>query len=225
MSKTIQQKIQAILAKAESSTHPEEADSFMAKAAALLEQHGLSMADLGTINQDDPVGATYEASYNYASEPWFKMLCGQIARYYGCRIVITRVAKNKYSHTLAGRESARTTYLLMTPFIKKQVLAAATRLVKEGHCHSRSIAQRQVGQALSLRIYEMIKERAPAPGPSGENALVPVDAISAKLDELFPNRKQNAKKRGVSFSLAAQDAASKVSLDQQVHTKRRERLA
>jgi len=64
----ISNKIAAMIAKAESSSHPEEADAFMSKVHELLEKHGLSLQDIGTINEDDPVGHTKEAGYYFKAE-------------------------------------------------------------------------------------------------------------------------------------------------------------
>ena len=112
----IAEKIQKLLAKANSSTHPEEAETFMAKAHALLEQHGLSLFDLGKLDSEDPIGRSQDKEMLRANSAasWRTMVAGQLAIYYGCKMVTTNYRGDNFTYwTVFGRESARITFMLM----------------------------------------------------------------------------------------------------------------
>lgn len=206
-------KIRKLLAKANSTTHPEEAEAFMTKARALMEEHGISLLDLGRLNTDDPVGldrSVYRANIN---DRWRFYLIGQLARYYGCKTVYTPEGGNRDYH-IVGRESARITFQLMWPFIDRQVMAMAREDVKRGIYRTVSTARHKIGYALAVRISQLLQQSTATEG-QGVNALVPVDLIEAAMDHYFPGATEG-KKRQVSFDVNAQRRAGEVSLHQQV---------
>lgn len=213
---TIAAKIQRLIAKADSSTHPEEADTFMSKAQQMMEQHGLSLLDLGRLDAEDPVGLTRDKDSlrNNSSANWRFRLAGQLAKYYGCELVGSQRGSFNY-WTVFGRESARVTFSLMWPFVDRQVLAVAREEFRKGHYPSTKHAHKAIGDALTLRVYNMNKElRTTRPAETGVNALVPVDLIQHAMAEEYPHLRSSRGQR-LNVTSTARDAAGRVSLNVQ----------
>lgn len=211
----IADKIRKILAKADGSTHPEEAAVFMAKAHSMLEAHGLNLLDLGRLDSDDPVGTDHAATKNFAAENWLKLVSACLARYYGAEIVSTQI-KNKIEHAVIGRESARITYQLMQPYVARQVRQLARAAWKAGEFKTESRAKTAIGNALALRLHDLTndRQRNETRPTTGVNALVPVDLIQLEMEAQFPHMKKG-RGRSVSTTEASRRAADKVSLNRQ----------
>ena len=215
--KSIADKIRKILALADSTSHPEEAASFMEKAQEMLEAHGLSLLDLGRLDSDDPIGTDRNATKHYAADNWLGLVSGQLARFYGAELVSSR-NKNTYQHAIVGRESARLTYQLMQPFVARQVRQLAKEGVKAGDYKTESRAKTAIGNALAYRIHllaqvQVDRRKEDQPG-KGLNALVPVDMIALEVADQFPNLRA-VKNRTVSTSAASRETAEKVNLNLQ----------
>lgn len=211
---SIKSKIAALLAKAESTDNEFEAATFMAKVNELLEKHQIEMHEVRAAQGDrDPVDMTIGETKLYASMSWAKDLAGGLARYYGCRFIFRKIG-NHFRYDIVGRESARMTFELMLPFIITQVRLQAKRLEAERPGMSRSQWERQVGHALWVRVSNMIPAAEAHRKDLESKALVPVSDVDAKVAELYSNLKEG-KRRSVSISSAARDAADKVSLNVQ----------
>lgn len=209
----IAETIQKLLAKADSTTHPEEAEVFLAKAHQLLEQHGISLLDLGMLEEKDPVGFTHDENNRANSSAlWRTRLANAVANFYGCQTVTSTRGNFQY-WTVFGRESARVTFMLMYPYIERQVLAQA-RANKDQFNNLKS-GHRMIGDALTLRIWELIRARKPVLTPSQSSALVPVDMIREKMKEMYPNLRKGPAVT-LRTSAAAQKAAAAISLDNQI---------
>lgn len=211
---TIAAKIAKLIAKADSSTHPEEADTFMTKAQALLEAHGISMLDLGKLG-DDAVGHDEDAYRS--SENWKNKLANQLAIMYGCTLVTDPVTLKQVKYVVFGRESARVTFTLMFPYILRQVQKLANIEQKAGRYATRHKAMVAVAGALTIRIYRMNAAakagEASTKQTTGVNALVPVDIIEAAVAERFPQLRMS--KATIRADRNAHDVASRVSLHRQ----------
>jgi len=175
MTTKIADKIRKLIAKADSSTHPEESAAFMAKVHGLLESHGLSNCEALIAN------------------------CG-----------------NKRFVTIIGRESARVTFAVMFPYIRRCISASARELVKtQGSTYSKQHGY--VARALGLRLdgmyFDRKRERAEY-AKTGVNALVPVDIIKAYSEEKFNPGK--ARPSSYLTTLSAMAAAKDINVDQQV---------
>jgi hypothetical protein len=222
----IAEKIARIIAHADSTTHPEEAEVFMAKAHALMEAHGISLLDLGRLDQDDPVGKTQgDQLRNNSSAKWRFNLATQVANYYGCRLVGQNRGTFRY-WIVFGRESGRITFELMWPFIDRQVLATARDLTRQGHYPTTKHAHKAVGDALTRRVWKLNMEKQAKPKTSAQkatsNALVPVDTIQRVIDETFPNVKKGRSTK-MRDDAVARKAAEGISLNHQVkHTARKQ---
>ncbi|MGL5734037.1 MAG: DUF2786 domain-containing protein [Beijerinckiaceae bacterium] len=214
-------KIRKLIAKADSSTHSEEASTFMAKAQAMMIEHGLSLLDLGRLNQDDPLGEDKDAMHTWKSSPWAKPLIFQLAEYYGCQALSFSAKlgpnKNKYRFNLIGRESARITATLMIPFIIRQTKSAARAAFNFGEYLSYPKAETRIGNAMVLRVEKLNLARArEVPTARGFNSLVPVNEIKALMDQLYSEAKEApTPSRLMDWNAIA--AADQINLDLQIH--------
>ncbi|QIG67686.1 DUF2786 domain-containing protein [Rhizobium phage RHph_Y17] len=219
MSESIKKKIAALLAKAENTDNPFEADSFMAKVNELLEKHQIEMHEVRKAGDADPMGKEKGETNIYASMSWAKDVANALARYYGCRFLWWR----RGNHTLyevVGRESARATFELMLPFVLSQVKQQASRIVRT-QGSTVSVMSREIGQALTIRIFKMIPKVEEHRAELARNALVPVNDVQAFIDSEYASIKVS-KPKTFNYTKAAQDAAEKVSLHAQAtgkHTK------
>lgn len=212
----IARKIAAIISKADSTAHPEEAAAFMAKAHQMLERYGIDLMDLGRLNESDPVGVDYEAVKVARSYPWALPLAHQLGRYYGVRTVYTEVYGSDTIIACAGRLSARTTFQLMWPYVLRQVQNFARIAYNEGHYKSRMKAVAAMADAMTYRLSRLAADRQPARGSTTtQNALVPMDEIKQVLEEAFPSLR-SARRRKLSADSRAHELAEKISLDSQV---------
>lgn len=216
---SIAERIRKIIAKADSSSHREEAESFLVKARQLMEEHGLSLLDLGRLNSDDPVGVDKYFYRGHIIDSWRQLVAGQLAAFFGCELVSTTSGANRW-HSVIGRESARMTHQLMWPFVDRQVMQMAREDVKSGIYPSVNVARRRIGQQLALRLDKLNnakKAEAPIAGRdlSGVNALVPVDLIEAAAAEAFPDLYRDPRKTKVRYDGNAKQRAEQVSLHHQ----------
>lgn len=222
---TIKARIAKLLAKAEGTSNQFEADSFMAKVNELLEEHQIEMhevrAKIGADN--DPMGKQDGETNLYASIKWARDVAGALAQYYGCRFVYWRRG-NHFAYQVIGRESARMTFEIMLPFIITQTKLQAKKLWAEQGGQSLSVWEREVGQALYLRIWRLVPKAEERRDELTKNALVPVNDVQAFMDAEFGELKKG-KTVKLSFGNAARDAAEKVSLNVQTTQAKTKRIA
>lgn len=223
----IADKIQKILNKANSTNSDAEAEMLMQKVHSMLEKHGMDLMDLNLLD-DDPIGVDKGAVECAPAEKWQVRLCHMVASYYGCDTIFRQgwtQGKHKQPTTIAigGRKSARVTVEAMWPFIRQQVRAQGRALAKETGRGPASEVN-AVANALCFRIHRLIQSSEPTSSNSAavRNALVPVDAIKAAMQEAFPNA-TDSKKMRLSTNQAAREAADKVSLYRQTGSNRGQR--
>lgn len=206
----IKRKIAALLAKAEGTDNEFEAATFMAKVNELLEAHQLSIYQLG--DESDLMGKQ-EGEFNvYASMSWAKILIHQIAMFYNTETVWWRVG-NHLKYEVVGRESNRITTELMIPFIIAQVRQRGRILANEtGRTHS--VATRDVGQALTTRIWAEIQKNKPARDAHAAKMLIPVDEVKAYLNDAYKGFK-TGKARVLKTSQSARDHADRIAIQRQ----------
>lgn len=209
---SIKTKIAALLAKAEKTDNAFEAESFMNKVNELLEKYQIEMHEIRSMRRDgdaDPMGHQKGETNLYASMQWARTLAGTVARYYGCKFIFWKI-HNHFKYEVVGRESARTTFELMLPFIISQVKQQAKTLVGL----TPSVAQREVGQALLIRIHRMIPKAEERRSELSRNALVPVNDVAGYMEKHFPNLK-TGRATTLRFGSAAAAAADRISLHHQ----------
>lgn len=212
---SIKAKIAALLAKAEGTDNEFEAATFMAKVNELLEKHQIEMHEVRQAQGDqDPMGKQKGETNIYASMLWARDLAGMLARYYGCRLVYWRRG-NHFSYEIVGRESERTTFELMLPFIITQVRLQAKQInVGSYGAATKSVLEREVGQALTVRIARMVKDAESRRVELVGKGLIPVSDLDAAMAEFYPSVRV-AKNKPLKFSRNAWEAAHKVSLHHQ----------
>lgn len=228
-------KIQAILRKAESSTHPEEAEAFWKKAQELMKKHQIEASvfhDDGTVTIQEGVTEIRSNEYDDGTQASVKYdLEEVVAVYFGCRVI--RVTWRKHSNKPAlrcylrifGLESALVVHQNMFPFIWKQVnqLAASASTTPAGQ--KRMV--RDISRALASRLWELRAERQreeqqAAASPTSSTALVVAsDAtlnamLDAKIQEEFPDLKERKPSKVQPPSQLALVLAKSVSLDPQI---------
>lgn len=212
---SIKTRIAKLLAKAEGTNNPMEADAFMAKVNELLEEHQIELHEIRQHSgrETDPMGKQAGETNLYASMKWARDVAGSLALYYGCRFVFWRRG-NHFVYEVLGRESARITFELMLPFVISQVKVQARRLYIAEGGQSQSVWEREVGQALYIRIWRMVREADKHRAELSSRALVPVDDVKAYMDSVFGELKQS-KAVAVNYGPSARDAAERVSLHHQ----------
>lgn len=218
MSDKIKSKIAALLAKAESTDNAFEAETFMAKVNELLEKHQLEVHEIrgANVKSIDPIGWTAGETNIYASMLWARGVAPALARYYGCRLLYGKRG-NHIHYRVAGPESARITFELMLPFVISQVRVQAKVIARR---YGKSSAERQVGQALEVRIWKMVPKAEERRSELSKNALIVLDDVDAFVESQV--KVKTAKNRTVDFGAAAEEAAAKISINVQAtgkHTK------
>jgi hypothetical protein len=227
MAYDIARKLAAMVAKAESTTSTEEADSIMQMVRHMLNRHGLSLLSISTAAMDDPVAVEKDLHSFWQAEGWMGNLTGAAARFFGCRIVFSR-SGNKTWVTIAGRESCRAAYQAMMPYLRHQVKRNARIEFQAGRYASQSQAERAIANALTYRLQQLWAEnerKTRSPGEArGLMALVPVDTIQAALEAEFGQlRARRASKRRTDRN--AINVAAGISLADQVGASERKQLS
>lgn len=218
---SIKTRIAKLLAMAEGTKNQFEADSFMTKVNALLEEHQIELNEIRAMGGDnDPMGKQDGETNLYASIKWARDVAGALARFYGCRFVYWRRG-NHFKYDIIGRESARVTFELMLPFVITQAKLQAKKCFAEDTFGRATLPvwEREVGQALFMRIHGLVPKAEERREELTKNALVPVNDVQAFMDEQYGDLKKG-KTITLNYGRAARDAAEKVSLNvQTTHTK------
>jgi hypothetical protein len=219
---TIKTRIQALIAKAQSSEHEAEAAAFMGKAQELLERYQIDLGELK--DGDDPVKVFKQGLEMTGKDPtWIKKLYSAVATLYGCKVVYApTIVRGQWGFRieLTGRESSLVTAELMFPWIKSQCLAEGRRLAKEnpGTLTSSQFARR-VGNALVQRIYRLaaVNKAAPKTEAAGRNALITLDRVEQVFNEEYGTELKDARSGRVTTNAQAREAANGIGLSRQVH--------
>lgn len=215
----IKSKIESLLAKAKSTDNKHEAGIFMAKAVELMNKHQIEIHDL---DESDEVMFTDVNKQKTSIQSWKIRLIHAVAALYGCEAIRwsnynVHTSTHVKSMRIVGRESAVQTFELMFDFILKQVSKQAGILSKQPPFENRQYMKREISKALSVRIWGIIREREKAEKEikvSHTSALVKVSEINAFVAANF--KVDKGKAAVIKTTSAARDAASKVSLAQQV---------
>ena len=185
-------KVRSLLAKAESTTFPDEAEALTAKAQQLMDRHAIDRAMLAAAagGEAGPEGRTLLVEAPYA-RPKFQLL-SELARANRCRAVW---AKHTGVATVVGfPDDQATVELLYTSLLVQATSAmlragtgAGTRTRSFRHSFLVAFASR-IGQRLQVAAETTVREAAQAHGAD----LLPVlhgreRAVDALLGETFPH--------------------------------------
>jgi hypothetical protein len=164
----LKKKILALLAKADSSTHEAERNSFAEKARELLDQHQMTEYDLR--RADDMFGES--VVFCPYDDRAYRYLAGMGARYLGCDCLSNSMfdpgrARIRQVVKFRGRESSRVTSEIMVQFWWRQCSIDARRWHREGRFRGLSVhrAVMDTMTALGVRLSEL------TPHPDLEDAL------------------------------------------------------
>lgn len=227
MAYDIIEKIQQMVAKAESTDSMAEAETIMTMVRKMLDQHGISLLTITKHQRRDldPVGTSRDVYGWWAADNWMRKLSAAAGDYYGVKVVWTKRG-NKTDIAIVGRESCRAAYLAMLPYLRMQVNRLAKRGWHRYDYRSESVGRNQIGIALSYRLYALAAEKREETETlsgkqgAGLNALIPVDEIEVEMREAFPALKEYALwRRAARPSKAAIAAAAEVSLADQLAKK------
>lgn len=225
--------IKALLAKAAGTDNENEAAVFVAKAHEMLERYQLDIADM--VDAGDPIINHVGLSRAISGHAWKWKLYSAVAQLYGCKSIHVEVGMRQpkpgakyipwYEQRLVGRESAIITTDLMYPWIVEQVMTAARLICQQSNMSEQGQAKR-VAAALITRIYNLIHEqeatRTPLT-PTGKNALLILDQVSSKYEDLYPGAETMRSRPSVTDA-AARKAADGISLNKQTGTSKLKRL-
>lgn len=212
--------IAAMIAKGKASEHEAEADTFLRRAAELLEEHQLSLGEI--FDQDDPVIFRTGLSQAQGSHIWRRDLFAATGALYGCQSVI-HTTWNAVKHRLdqsvelCGRESAIVTAELMFPYLVEQVRVEAKRLAPITGMSEQGQAKR-IGAALIVRVWKLVRLREakpPATEAARKNALVTVDAVKAAVEGQYGELDEATARKKVTDRLS-REAAGNINLALQV---------
>lgn len=155
-------KIAALLRKADRTDNEHEAEAFGAKARALIQEHRLTMQEV--LGSTDPMGRS-QIFCPYQDRAYVELASGA-ARYLGCSCLFgmgwdyTRHRRARYV-VFVGRESARVTAELMTPFWWSQCTRHGRRAFREGRVGTSSNqAVRLTLTAMGFRLSSMAEDTA-----------------------------------------------------------------
>lgn len=212
----IKSKIAALLAKARGTDNEHEAETFLAKAMQMLEEHQLTLGDVD--GADDPIGWNAGLDCTKWTASWQADIYSALARLYGCRVVKVHKWKG-YFLELIGRESAVVTTDLMFQWIKEQVNAKGRELFKAGGAPNAANGARLVGNALVRRIWTLVREQEKAEGGPktaaiAKNALVTQDRVLAVMEEHY-GKLGKGRATKTSTSASARELAGGIGLHRQ----------
>lgn len=197
----LKKRIAQLLAMADSSSHPEEAASFAAKARQLMDEHGLSMGE--AVADQNPLGTT-EDEVPYGQGEYYS-LASAAARYFGCDTLFR--GRGEKGFTIFGREAARITVQLMIPYWVAECRKMGNKLAKES-LMSRREAIHSVMDEFSKRLV-LLTNQDPAQ-PVHSSLPVPVDEARS----IMPESLQSA--RRMRDNEKARELAGSISVSQQM---------
>jgi Protein of unknown function (DUF2786) len=190
-------RVRALLAKAESTDYPEEAEAYSAKAQELMTRHRIDHALLATKSNERDTPATRRVVVDNPYEMPKSLLLQVVAEANGCRAVWMKrfglVSIVGFAADLDATELLFTSLLVQAT---RAMTGSGSKTDRSGRNTTRSFRQSflasyasRIGERLSTASEEVIREAA-ASGPA--TALLPVlaarsDAVRDAVAEQFPD--------------------------------------
>lgn len=191
-------RIRALLAKAESTTFPAEAETFTAGAQALMARHSIDHAQLSALDHgssEEPIGRRIGIDHPYESPK--AMLLGAVAEANRCRAVWSRGLG--FCTVIGFPTDLDAVELLFTSLLVQAttgMMQAGSRTDGYGRSRTRSFRQAFL-TAYASRIGQRLAEATgtetskAATGPAGKNLLPMLAARNEAVDEtvaaMFPS--------------------------------------
>ncbi|MBP2476977.1 hypothetical protein JOF53_005849 [Crossiella equi] len=205
-------RVRALLAKAESTDYPDEAEALSGKAQELMHRYALDQAAVAAEQHAAPVVATRRM---WLDSPYLAEkahLVGAVAEANRCRTVL---AEKPGYLTLVGDElDLDATELLATSLLvqaNRAMLVEGRQVRRGGQSGTRSFRQSFL-VSYAVRVGERLHEVTGA-GDAVSQALVPVfaaraQAVDSRVDELFPELRGRGFRAGDASGWAAGRAAA-----------------
>lgn len=216
---TIITKIQALLAKAESTEYEEEADLFTAKAHELMLRHAIDEAELqlkgkhkGEIGRD-----VFIYSTNDANLPGKRGILNVAAKAAGCKAVFITGSRKKQTSFLVGYETDREWAAMLYTSLLMQATSAGRREYKRDNPPF-GLKRYLTGfmSGFAARIGQRLDEMTKQVDDNSKGSLLPVLAskemhVEEAMREFFPQTKAIQRHRPDLGSYTAGDRAGRTA--------------
>ena len=212
---TITNRVKALIAKAESSPFPAEADAFMAKAQSLMSDHAIDQARL---NGADPLSVghdTIDMSGTYTKER--SMIYSAVARANRCQVLtLSSYGSSKVTTlTLIGRVQDRELVRLVATSLELQAMRRMKQLDPATTWESPVVQRRSFLRGFALEVAGRLKRPAhtqPVVGQAAQQALVlAADAVDNYVADNFDvsrGRRSTGRHDGLAYSQGRRAAAT-----------------
>ena len=212
---TIINRVQALIAKAESSPFPAEADAFMAKAQAMINDHAIDEARL---RGADPTSVGHDAvpmTGTYTKER--SLIWGAVANANRCKLLtMSSYGSSKVSElTLIGRDQDRQLVRILSNSLELQALKRLDGLSPEPTGVSPVVQRRSFLRGFALEVADRLKRSGHTQavvGQAAQQALVlAADAVERYVDDNFDvsqSKRRYARHDGMAFSRGRRAGAS-----------------
>lgn len=239
---TMKQKITKLLEKANSTTFEAEAEMLLAKARSLMEEHQISMFELG----EDPFETRQSGEFQKETQAQLRYdLQASLAEYLDMKVAILTFDRRpgerlpQAVYEFVGTQSSQITLEFLFPFVWGQILRLVKEAVRVGITdlqmslsHQACIREdwpsierrthrkllKDTTRAMQVRLDQLIEDRKgkPQEDTAAANALVKIGGeLEAFYQERYPNLGPG-KERVVAPTAAACYLANQVRLDTQV---------
>ncbi|MDB9846010.1 DUF2786 domain-containing protein [Acidimicrobiales bacterium] len=212
---TIITRVQALIAKAESSPYPAEADAFMAKAQQLINDHAIDQARLTGADPTSVGHDTVPMTGTYTKER--SLIWSAAAKANRCQILtLSGYGSSKVaSLTLIGREQDRQLVRLLATSLELQALKRLDSLDPQATAGSPVVQKRSFLRGFALEVADRLRRSGhthAVVGQAAEQALVLArDAVDRYVGDNFDvsrGRRATVRHDGLAFSHGRRAGAS-----------------
>lgn len=208
-------RVQALIAKAESSPYPAEADTFMAKAQQLINDHAIDQARLHGADPGSIGHETFDMQGTYTRER--SLIWNAVANANRCHALSlsNRGSSKVLSITLVGRANDRELVRLVATSLELQAVKRVGDLDTSITRQSPVVQRRSFLRGFAIEVADRLRQSGhthSVVGASAEKALIlAADAVDHYIADNFnvtPGRRSSARHDGVAFSRGRRAGAS-----------------
>lgn len=208
-------RVKSLIAKAESSPFPAEADAFMAKAQQLINDHAIDQARLGGLDAHSVGHDTIEMNGTYTKER--SMIWSVAARANRCRILtLSSYGSSKVSNlTLIGRDQDRQLVRLLAGSLEMQALRRMRDLDPAATYETPVVQRRSFLRGFAREVADRLDRSGHTHAVVGAGAeqalLLAADAVDRYVGDNFDvsqARRSMVRHDGLAFSRGRRAGAS-----------------
>ena len=212
---TIINRVKALIAKAESSPYPAEADAFMAKAQQLINDHAIDQARLTGVEPSLVGHESLAMNGTYTKERC--LIWSAVANANRCQVLtLSTYGSSKVSDlTLIGREQDRQLVRLLATSLELQAIRRLEDLDPHATAGSPVVQRRSFLRGFALEVADRLRRSGhthAVVGQAAEQALVLArDAVSHYVSDNFDvsrGRRSSVRHDGMAFSHGRRAGAS-----------------